>query len=55
MLTLTSGISRLLPLLTITCLATCAVAGLAVGVYDITYGSLTFDVMHSVKFSGLRL
>lgn len=37
-------LARALPLLTIACLATCALAGLAVGVYDIAYTSVNFEV-----------
>lgn len=37
-------LARALPLLTIGCLATCAIAGLAVGVYDIAYTSVNFEL-----------
>ncbi len=37
-------LTRLLPLLTIACLATCAIAGLALGVYDIAYTSINFEI-----------
>ncbi|MFK8019275.1 MAG: hypothetical protein AB8B86_05870 [Pseudomonadales bacterium] len=42
-------LERALPLLTIGCLATCAIAGLAVGVYDIAYTSVHFEVPTSTN------
>jgi len=42
-------LARALPLLTIGCLATCAIAGLAVGVYDIAYTSVHFELPSSTN------
>lgn len=49
-----SAISRLLPLLTMACLATCAIAGLVIGVYDIAYTSINFEIPQAVEFLVLR-
>lgn len=43
-LTSTSPLNRVLPAVTIVCLATCAIAGLAVGVYDIAYTSVHLEL-----------
>ncbi|MEM8499821.1 MAG: hypothetical protein AAF542_17490 [Pseudomonadota bacterium] len=43
-------LARVLPLLTIVCLASCAIAGLAVGVYDIAYTSVHFEMPSSSEF-----
>lgn len=43
-------LARALPLLTILCLASCAIAGLALGVYDIAYTSVHFEMPNSSEF-----
>lgn len=43
-------LARALPLLTIVCLASCAIAGLALGVYDIAYTSVHFEMPSSSEF-----
>ncbi len=49
-----STADTLLPLLTMACMATCAVAGLAVGVYDIAHTSMSFEIPQSVELLVLR-
>lgn len=49
-----SVFSRLLPVLTIACLATCAVAGLAIGLYDIAYTSVNLDIPQKAELLVLR-
>ncbi len=46
--------SRLLPLFTIACLASAALAGLAVGVYDIAYTSINLEIVQSVVVLQMR-
>ncbi len=48
------GASQLLLLLTIACMASCALAGLAIGVYDVVYSSANFAIPPLTELSGFR-